>query len=569
MARKRRKWWIVLALLILVAAVAVWSRRSVPKVEPGSFVVVDLAGSFPEGPPKGRVARLLEDRNMFVELLDDLDAAARDERVAGVLLRVGPIGMGWARARELRDALAGLRDGGKRVVAYIDTELLGGNKEYFVASAAQRIVLSPAATFMLNGLSAHFYFLGDLWTHLDIEMEVEQIREYKTFGDMLARSEMTPAHREMANSLLDDLEERLEATVAQARGMSKSDVAAVIESCPSEPDEFVEAGLADGVAFYDELLEQLGGGTAVPVIERRDYHRAASRRLSRRGGAQVAVVEIVGTLVGGKGGKRSILGMTVGSRTIAEAIEQATDDDSIRAIVVRIDSPGGSARAADEIWRALRQAASKKPVVASLGDVAASGGYYVAAGADVIVAEPGTLTGSIGVVLFKPNVSGLLERLGIHTETVARGRYSRIMDVTKSFDDAERALVRDQMEGVYQRFLDRVAQGRGKTVEEVDRLGGGRVWTGAQAVANGLVDEAGGLRDAIRRAATEAGIEDPSRVRVVYLPKAGGILEQLLDLRTGNVEVASLLGLPAEAVRSILEPPQGLLAVLPATISID
>ncbi|RMD83896.1 MAG: signal peptide peptidase SppA [Candidatus Dadabacteria bacterium] len=231
--------------------------------------------------------------------------------------------------------------------------------------------------------------------------------------------------------------------------------------------------------------------------------------------------------------------MTVGSRALAEAIEEAADDEEVRGIVVRIDSPGGSARAADEVWHAMRRAAVKKPVVASLGDVAASGGYYLACGADRIVAEPATLTGSIGVVLFKPNVAGLLERLGVSTEAIARGRYARIMDITKSFDDAERALVRSQINAVYRRFLDRVAQGRRMTVEEVDRLGGGRVWTGRQALENGLVDEAGGLKAAIRRAATAAGIADPDRVELVYFPKAGGLLEQLLDVRTQLAETAA------------------------------
>ena len=573
MAKKRRKkWWIGLVLLILIGTAVVWSRRSVPKVHPGSFVVVDLAGSFAEGPPKGLVGRLLEERDMFVELLDDIEAADRDDRIAGVLLRVGPLGMGWARARELRDALVNLRHDGKQVVAFIDTELLGGNKEYFVASAADRIVLSPAATFMLNGLSAHFYFLGGMWERLDVEMEVEQIREYKTFGDMLSRRGMSPAHREMADSILDDLEGRLESTVAEARGISRADVTSIIDACPSEPEEFVEAGLADGVAFYDELLQQLGGDKAVPVIEQRDYHRAAARRFARRGNDKVAIVEVVGTLVGGKGGKRSILGMTVGSRTIAEAVEQAMDDDDIRAIVVRIDSPGGSARAADEIWRTLRRAASKKPVVASLGDVAASGGYYVAVGADSIVAEPGTLTGSIGVVLFKPNISGLLDRLGITAAALGRGRYSRLMDITKPFDTEERELIRGQMDGVYQRFLDRVAQGRGKTVEEVDRLGGGRVWTGAQALSNGLVDEIGGLRAAVRRAATEAGIEDPSRVSLVYLPEAGGLLQQVLDLRgSGGVHLtpAPRLDLPENLLGAYLELQRGVLALPPAVITVE
>jgi protease-4 len=257
-------------------------------------------------------------------------------------------------------------------------------------------------------------------------------------------------------------------------------------------------------------------------------------------------VYAVGTIVPGKGGRRGALGMQIGSRALVEAFEDAARDSEVKAIVFRIDSPGGSASASDAVWRSVRLARERKPVIASLSDVAASGGYYMAAGADHVVAEPNTLTGSIGVVMFKPNASGLLDWMGIGSESLARGRFARILDVTKGLDRAEQALLKTQMDGVYKRFLDRVAEGRTMTVEEVDHVGGGRVWTGRQALEAGLVDQIGGLRDAVRAAAVEAGVADPDSVRLVYFPEAKGLAEQLAGVGGGGLESMA----PA-----LLEPP--------------
>ena len=273
------------------------------------------------------------------------------------------------------------------------------------------------------------------------------------------------------------------------------------------------------------------------------------------GGPRIAVIHASGTIVPGEGG-RGATGNSVGSAPLVAALEEAAEDESIRAIVMRIDSPGGSASASDVVWRAIQKAGEKKPVIASLGDVAASGGYYMAAGSDHIVAEPATLTGSIGVVLFKPNLAGLLGWMGIGTDGLSRGRYARIMDTTKGLDRAESALLRTQMNGVYKRFLDRVAVGRGMTTEEVDVIGGGRVWTGLQALERGLVDELGGLEQAVRAAAVEARVEQPESVELVYLPEPQGLLEQLTNLQSGVFAA----GLPQPLVAAVdaLAPVAGL-----------
>jgi protease-4 len=545
---KKSKWWAV-AILAVIAVLATINVLSGPSVPDGAYLVLRLRGDYAEGPPKALVARLVEDGKVLVGLLDNIDKAAHDDRIKGIIVRVGALEIGWARAREIRDALGTARDAGKNVVAYLESDVVGGNLEYYLASVADKVYVPPASSAMLNGLSAHYTFLGGLWEKADIEMDVQQIREYKTFGDMISRRTMSPAHREMANSILDDVNREFLSTIAASRKLSPEEMQTIIDSCPASADDFVNAGLADATMFYDEITDQLGDGKPVPTVSEDTYDGVRRKSLGLGGGPRIAIIHAVGTIMPGKSGRRSILGRSVGSDTLADAFQDAVDDDSIKAIVFRIDSPGGSAAASDDVWRQVRLAGEKKPLIVSMGDLAASGGYYMACAADRIFAEPATLTGSIGVVMFKPNVAGLLEHLGIGSETLGRGRYARIMDLTKGLDSAERELLKSQMNGVYQLFVERVGVGRSMTGEEVDRIGGGRVWTGNQAVTAGLVDEIGGLRDAIRHAADAAGIADAETVEPVYLPAPKSLLQELIGLRSGDVQAL----LPRVVSRSLGE----------------
>lgn len=523
----KRKWLLLFLLVLAIVVInRVWSRG--PNIQPGSFLLVELEGEYVEGPPQPLLARLLEEHKSFFDLVTSLRKAAADQRIAGVIVRVGPIDAGWAQARDIREALKTIRDGGKRVIAFIDNEGAAANLGYYIASAANSVYLPPGAATLLNGLSAHFLFLGGLWEKMDVAMEVQQIREYKTFGDTVSRREMSSEHREMANWLLDDLNDEFLAAIADGRRLAVPDVLTTIDTCPAAATEYVEASLADRVAFFDEMLNEVGGGRRVRLVRDSVYHRVPPESVGVSGSGKVAVIHAVGNIVGGDDPRRGLVGGAVGSRSLTRAFRQAAEDPSIKAIVFRVDSPGGSASASDQVWHAARVAREKKPVIASLGNVAASGGYYMAVGADKIVAEAGTLTGSIGVVLLKPNISGLLARFGIGSDALGRGRYSRVLDVTKAMDKAELSLVKSQMEGVYRRFLDRVAEGRKMTVEEVDAIGGGRVWTGRQAKEHGLVDDIGGLQAAIRLAAAQGGIEDPDRATIVHLPKPRNAIAQLL-----------------------------------------
>lgn len=522
--------WLFLIFSLLAVAMTLRTLFATPTIKPGTYLMVDMTGEYMVAPPGNVLDQLVEDRRVLPALINGLDRARYDERIAGAILHIHSLDMGWARLQEIRDAIARLRAADKRVIAYLDTAVLSANKEYYLATAADDIFVPPAGAPMLSGLSARYLFFGGLWDHANLGVQVEQIREFKSFGDQIGSREMSEPLREMANSLLDDVNAEFIGTIAEARGMSAREIQAIVDACPATASDFVEAGLADDKLFLDEVLLDLGSeGEAAETVGLADYNREPITGLLATDQPRIAVIYANGTIVAGKGGRGGLLsGASIGSSTLAKAFEKAADDPSIKAIVFRVNSPGGSPLGSDHVWRAARVAAQKKPIVASFSDVAASGGYYMAVAADRIVAEPTTLTGSIGVVLIRPNFSKLFARYEIGSESIGRGRYSSISDSARPMDEAELALIREQMSATYRLFLDRVAVGRNMTVEEVDALGGGRVWTGRQALDKGLVDELGGLDDAIRVAATEAQIADPANVALVYLPERRPLLRDLL-----------------------------------------
>jgi len=427
------------------------------------------------------------------------------------------------------------RKSNKPLLALLECEGSGGNKEYYLATAAERIYLPPGLTAPLSGLEAQFVFLGGVWEKLDIEMHVEKIGEYKTFGDMLQNKAMTTAHREMANAVLDSIDAQLVAGVVQGRGLEPDEVRALIDRCPLAPSDLEAAGLSNGTKFLQDLEDQLGSDT--PVVQMKDYAAVSEESLGLGTGPKIAVVNAVGTIVSGDGGS-GVTGEMLGADTASRALDDAAGDDQIRAIVLRVDSPGGSAFASDLLWRATQAARKKKPLIASMSDVAASGGYYIAAGANRIVAQPGTITGSIGVLAVRPYIKGLLDHLGITTESLSRGTFAGLADPTTPLTPEGRERLIAEMDYIYALFVERVAGGRGLTRERVNELGRGRVWTGAQAKENGLVDELGGFRTAVEAAKKAAGIAAAEEVELVFYPRAKGLLERINDLIQARLAAA-------------------------------
>lgn len=467
-----------------------------------------------------------------------LDRAATDPAVRAVVITLDNPRLGWGRLEELRRAIQRVRQQGKYTLVYSAGQM--GNGEYYLATAADMIVVPPVATVNLIGLRAEVTFVKRLLDKIGIKADLEHIGDYKSASDLMTRTAMSPAHREALDRLLDDLDRVLRAGVAAGRGVDTARVGEWIDHGPYVSVDALEAGLVDAVSYADSL-DDLVRRAAGP-INARIGHRALARRLYHRlpWGAppRVAVVFAAGSIAGGKD-RGSLIGEIMGAETISRALRRAREDRRVKAIVLRINSGGGSVFASDDIWHEVSQTVGIKPIVVSFADVAASGGYYIACGADSIFALPNTVTGSIGIISGKLDLSGLYDKIGLDIEVHTRGRFADLSGATRSYDDDERQIVRAQMQRGYERFISLVAEGRGLGVDSVDALGQGRVWSGTAAHELGLIDGFADLHEVIRTAARMAGVKPGHEIAVEVLPRPGW---QLFDLEPLGVSGATLPG---------------------------
>ena len=491
-----------------------------PDVPENSVLILSVSGGLPDYAPENATAKLfgINQPQSFTSLLTQLRKAKVDSRVGGVLLDVDFPGIGWGKADELRDAIKDFRASGKPIYAFME---IGMNKEYYIASAAEKVFLPPSGDLYINGLAAEAMFYKGSLDKLGIEAEVIQIGpKYKNAPDQYTKKEMGEGQREVINALLDEYYGRLKAGISQDRGLSPESVEQIINNAPHHAGEAKQLGLINEAFYreqvYDALKNRLGYKTedTLRTITGSDYREIPSESLNINTGERIAVIYASGAINVGKSSSSAFGGEMVGSDTIVKAVNDAANDNSIKAIVLRVDSPGGSALASDMMWFALENAKAKKPLVVSMSDVAASGGYYIACNAHKIVAEPSTVTGSIGMFLGKPVLKGFYDWVGISNEYVMRGKNAGIFDESRKWTPEERAKMEDQANKVYYGdFVPKVAKGRNKTDEEVNTLGQGRVWTGTQAKQNGLIDEFGGLEKAIEIAKDLAKLPADKDVR--------------------------------------------------------
>ncbi|HZI80116.1 MAG TPA: signal peptide peptidase SppA [Vicinamibacterales bacterium] len=465
--------------------------------------------------------------------LSALRRAKTDPRITSVVLMPGSLDSPyWARVQELRDAIVDFRQSGKPVTAFLE---YGGDREYYLASAADKIYLLPSSSLDLTGIAAYEIFLRGAFDKLGAYPDFIHIGDYKTATNQLTEKAMTPAHREMSESLNKDMFAQLVRAIAEGRNKSEAEVRALIDAGPFLPKAALDAGLVDGIAYQDELDDLVPvlrrGAGRVNWLESDEYGANGDGvRLRRR--PRIAVLYAVGTIVSGRSGFDPTDGGLVGSDTLIEDIRRIRDDGSIRGIVLRIDSPGGSSVASDVILRELQLTKKDdpdRPIVVSMSDLAASGGYYIALAGDEIVAQPGTLTGSIGIYTGKIVYGGTLEKVGVSAEAVTSGANADIYSPLSPFSPAQRLKVEAFMRDFYTGFLDKTAASRHKTREEVHALAQGRVWTGAQAKENGLVDRLGGLDEAIAALKERAEIGADEAVEVVVYPRRRTFYEALSD----------------------------------------
>jgi protease-4 len=486
---------------------------------------LDLSHPLVEHEPDDPIAKLrARGKPRLRPVLRALQEAGDDPRVVGLVAKIGDTTMTLARAQELRDAVAVFAASGKPTVAWADTFGESGNATvpYLLASGFREIWLQPTGELNLLGVATEVTFLRGVLDKLDIAPEMGQRYEYKNAADRLLTKEFTDAHREAVDRLAESAWEQAVAAVAASRGLSEDAVRALADRGPLFPEEALEGGLVDRLGYRDEVYSAVrrSVGGDVQLLFADKWSPAASpisrvtRRMTERKAPGVAVVEGFGGIVTGRSRRTPLQGPVMGSDTVAAAFRAAVRDDKVSAIVFRVDSPGGSAVASDTIWREVLCAREAgKPVVVSMGAVAGSGGYYVSCSADAIVAEPGTITGSIGVLGGKFVTSGLTDRLGLAYGAVQHGAHARMYSTKRGFDDAEKERMDAWLDHVYADFTGKVAQGRGMTQEEVHEVARGRVWTGADAATRGLVDHLGGMRTALRIAREKAGLPDDAPVR--------------------------------------------------------
>ena len=551
-----------LVAVIGIAIVVSMFRKSEPSIRDNSLLTLRVAGPLPDYTPDDPFKRFFGGPDQSLTgLVMQFKKAKVDKRIKAILLEVDMSGVGWGKAEELREAIADFRSSGKPVYAYIE---FGLNKEYYIATACDKIYVPPPGELFINGLAADVMFFRGSLDKLGIYPDIYQIGKYKSAGDMFTQKQMTDAHREYINSLLDDLYGRYVNSIAQARKKTPDEMRALIDNAPYSAAKAKEAGLIDESAYRDDLEKQIKtqlgykDADAFTPVRGADYRDVSPESLGLNEGERIAVIYASGTIGSGSSQNSPSGEQSIGSDTVSKAVNDAAADKTIKAIILRVDSPGGSGLASDIIWHAVEAANQKKPVVVSMSDVAASGGYYISAAASKIIAEPSSITGSIGVVAGKPVMRGFYDWLGISNEYVLRGKNAGMFRETEKFSDDERAKFEDWIKTTYyQDFVPKVAKGRKKDPQSVDSVGQGRVWTGGQAKDRGLVDDFGGLDKAIEVAKELAKIPKDKGVERVILPYPQTFLQQLLSGANDNSNTkveqqrAIAAALPEDAKRAL------------------
>lgn len=521
-------WFLLLATFVSLGVVAllVLAVGQEPQIAPKSTLVLRPTGDLPEVLPDVVFgARGELSMRTYVELIRKAKA---DPRIAGILLEPGGLDSPyWAKVQELHEALRDFRLSGKYVHALLSES---GDREYYLATAADRIYLVPSATLNLTGVATYEVFLRGTFDLIGTYPDFIHIGDYKTAINTYLEKTFTPAHKEMTESLNRDQYAQLVRAIADGRQKREDEVRAMIDDGPFQPEDALRLGLIDEVAYDDELDDVNPDLTNPHLVEAADYVNVSWNAAGVTRHSTIAVINAVGVINSGRSGFDPVNGSVVGSDSIVEHIREARANPAVRAIVLRVDSPGGSSTASDIIWRELVISRSPtRPIVVSMSDLAASGGYYIALGGDVIVAQPGTLTGSIGVYTGKFVTTGTLAKLGVNIEGSSIGKRAEMDSPDRRFSADERAKVEASMQAVYDQFVERAAESRHMPPEKIDAIGQGRVWTGEQAKARGLVDQLGGLYKAIDIAKQRAGIPAYEEVDLLTYPRRRSVLEVISE----------------------------------------
>jgi protease-4 len=518
-----------------------------PKLPERMIITLDLRDEVPEVRRVDPLSALgLPQSPTLIELITALDQASRDPRVEGLIARLDDVGPGLAQAQELRAALARFRDQGKFAYAHADSfgEFGPGMLGYYLATAFDEIHLQPLGALGLTGVVIETPLLRGLLDRLGIEPALDKRGVYKNAADTFTESELSPAHRESLESLAASVDEQLKSGIAEGRGMTVAEVTRLIDGGPYLADEAHTARLVDRLSYWPDVLEQARAqaGAAAEPVSLGDYARAVAIAPGRDAPV-IALIQGVGQIQCGDSDYGALDGWVMGADTIATALADAIDDPEVQAILFRINSPGGSAVASEGIGRQIRRARERgKPVIVSMAEFAASGGYWIAMDAARIVAEPGTLTGSIGVFAGKPVLTEFWDEVGVNWGQVARGANATMWSTLVGYSEQARARLEAFLDQTYAAFVAGVSRGRGLSRDEVLRVAEGRVWTGQQAKDLGLVDELGGFDRALALAKETVGIAPQQAVELRQFPEALTPWQEVLELLNGSPGLIHAVG---------------------------
>ena len=539
---------LVFLFVSMVGLIAFFASRGGSEVSANSALVVTLRGGIPEHINTEMPAFLAgpgsRDSMTLFGLTRAVRHAAANQNVKALVLRCDGSSAGWAKAQEIRWLIREFKESGKPVWAFLE---VAGREDFYIASLADRVVLQPESYLDLAGLRMEVVFFKTALQKLGVGADLIRTGKYKSAGEPFSRDEMSPESRQVFNETLDEFYGQLLDGIAEGRGKDRSHWEAVLDEGPFDTASAKLHGLVDEVLDEDELFDALAEAVEVDELHKVGPGRYA-RGVSLDGerGVQIAVMHAVGTIMSGASqtdpfsGTQSVLG----ARTFNSQLEDLLEDERIAGVILRIDSPGGDAIASEQMLRAVRRLSEEKPVVVSMSTVAASGGYYIASAPNVpIIAYPGTYTGSIGVFTIHLNLRELYNKLGINKEILTRGRFAGINSDYKPLSPVERDKIREFVDSVYETFLSRVAEGRGVDAHKIRELAEGRVWIGAQASENGLIDEIGGYQRAVELVKEAAEIDENAPVRIVNYPKRRSMLETLLS-QGPNAVLARFVDVP-------------------------
>ncbi|MBI4890464.1 MAG: signal peptide peptidase SppA [Acidobacteria bacterium] len=561
---------VVSSVVIFFGAVKFANRP--PDLPAKAWLALRVEGELPEAPPVSFPLPALEARSPLTvaEMWSVLRRAARDPHIQGVVLKPRGLAAGWGKIEEIRAGIETVRKAGKPVYAWLASP---GMREYYLASAADKVFVTPEDIVDVKGLRIEATYLKGTLDKLGVEAEVEHIGKYKDAGDAFTRTGMSPESKEALNAILDELYGRLCAGIGSGRRLAPEKVRALLDEGPFLAPKAKDAGLVDGLEYerdVEKMLAEKVGLDATKSVSARQFLQGSGALESKKT-RSIAYLVAQGDIL--RGAAAGLFGedRSITPRLIERQAKLIGDDPSIKGVILRIDSPGGDAIASDEILSELRKLARKKPLVISMSDVAASGGYYIAMTGDPLIAYPQTVTGSIGVIYGKANLAGLYEKVGISKEVLQRGRFADIDSDFRKLSPEGRAKLRESLQFIYDGFIRKVAAGRRRKASDIEPLAQGRVWIGAHARQNGLVDEVGGLDKAVELLRPKAGLGPEDQVRLVLFPGQRTLLDEIFrpvpETESGSVstEVSMLVRQLPPGVAPWLA--GGILRVMPYQLS--